>query len=102
MAIGLGAGSSYLKVQEACRAGETEACKRTRFTETGSFSGGLGGGIAGAKVGAEASRLVCAFGIYGKVVCGVILVGSVSFALSKGGEKFGEAAGEVVFENLYD
>ncbi|KEY88339.1 hypothetical protein PC358_04225 [Pseudomonas capeferrum] len=101
-AIGLGAGSSYLKVQAACRAGETEACKKIRFTETGSFSGGLTGGIVGAKIAGEAARLVCSFGVYGKVACGVVLVGSGSFAFSKGGEKRGETSGEAIFERLYD
>lgn len=100
--IGLGGGSSYLKVHEACRAGETEECKKIRFTETGSFSGGLAGGMAGAKLAADASQLVCAFGIYGKVACGVLLVGSASFALSKMGEGLGETTGELLFEKLYD
>jgi hypothetical protein len=48
--VALGGGASLLKVQEVCRSGETEACKRIRFTEAGSFSGGLGGGAVGALI----------------------------------------------------
>ncbi len=58
--------------------------------------------MAGAKLAADASQLVCAFGIYGKVACGVLLVGSASFALSKMGEGLGETTGELLFEKLYD
>ncbi|MCS5515257.1 hypothetical protein NWF32_07145 [Pseudomonas qingdaonensis] len=43
----IGAASSYFKIREACMAGETKACKKIRFTEAGSFLGGLGFGSLG-------------------------------------------------------
>jgi len=101
-AIGLGAGASYLKVQEACRAGETEACKRIRFTETGSFSGGLAGGAAGAWLTGKAAKAVCAVGPYGKIFCGIVMVGSGSLAIGKAGEKMGGLFGDVIYEASYD
>ncbi|UVL06297.1 PAAR domain-containing protein [Pseudomonas sp. B21-047] len=101
-AIGLGAGASYLNVQAACRAGETEACKKIRFTETGSFAGGLLGGAAGGKVGSVAAAAVCSFGVYGKAVCGIVAIGSGSYLGSKTGEKIGEGMIEWTYEVLHD
>ncbi|SMF31516.1 MULTISPECIES: PAAR domain-containing protein [unclassified Pseudomonas] len=101
-AIGLGAGSSLLKVQAACRAGETEACKKIRFTETGSFTGGLVGGVAGGKVGSIAAAAVCSFGVYGKAICGIVTIGGSSYLGSKTGETFGEGMMEWSYEVLHD
>jgi hypothetical protein len=37
-----------MKVQDMCTKGNAEACKRVKFTETGSFAGGIrGGALAG-------------------------------------------------------
>ncbi|HYQ51408.1 MAG TPA: PAAR domain-containing protein, partial [Pseudomonas sp.] len=102
VAIGLGAGSAYLKVQEACRAGETEACKKIRFTETGSLAGGLAGSAAGGKVGSIVAAAVCSFGVYGKAVCGIATVGGGSFLGSKAGEKFGESMMEWTYDVFHD
>lgn len=42
-----------IKVQGVCAEGDVEACGKVKFTETGSFLGGLSGGIvAGALLGA--------------------------------------------------
>ncbi|MFT0543657.1 PAAR domain-containing protein [Pseudomonas faucium] len=102
VAIGLGAGASYLKVKEACRAGETQACKRIRFTETGSFSGGLAGGAAGAWLAGKAATAVCALGPYGKIFCGIVVVGGGSLVIGKAGEEMGELMGDVIYEASYD
>lgn len=98
----LGGGASVLKVQEVCRAGETEACKRIRFTEAGSFSGGLGGGMAGVALGGYAAYLTCgvaaAFtGGLGGAVCGIVLVGGGSVAGGVGGSYGGELMGERLY-----
>jgi hypothetical protein len=37
--IALGDTAFAFKVQEVCGAGETQACQKIRFTETGGFSG---------------------------------------------------------------
>ncbi|MFD3213947.1 PAAR domain-containing protein, partial [Pseudomonas sp. LR_7] len=102
VAVGLGATSSYLKVQEVCRAGETEECKKVRFTETGSFTGGLIGGVLGGSAGGVAVKAVCKFGMWGKAICGIALVGTGSFAGGEGGGGAGEWIGEIVYENSDD
>jgi len=101
-AIGLGAGSSYLKVQEACRAGETDACKKIRITETGSFAGGLAGGFAGGKAASLAAKAVCSFGVYGKAVCGIAMIGGGSYGAGVVGEEAGEWLGELTYETFHD
>lgn len=100
--IGLGAGASYLKVHEACRAGETDECKKVRFTESGTFSGGLVGGAVGAAAGKSAASAVCKFGAWGKAACGIVTVGGLAFGSSKGVEAFGEFLGEQIYEAIYD
>jgi uncharacterized Zn-binding protein involved in type VI secretion len=100
--IGLGAGASYLKVHEACRAGETDECKKVRFTEAGTFSGGLVGGAVGAAAGKSAASAVCKFGAWGKAACGIVTVGGLAFGSSKGVEAFGEFLGEQIYEAIYD
>lgn len=99
VAVGLGATSSYLKVQEVCRAGSVEACRKVRFTEVGNFSGGVIGGIYGAKAGSLVATFTCgavgaATAGMGGAVCGVVLVGAGSYRgasnLGKGGEWLGE------------
>lgn len=100
--IALGGGASALKVQEVCRAGETEACKKIRFTESGSFSGGLGGGALGALIGGDVALAVCGFaaitGPVGVGFCGIVLVGGGSLIGAVGGESFGEWLGENIYE----
>ncbi|MEG0860843.1 MAG: PAAR domain-containing protein [Pseudomonas sp.] len=103
--IALGGGASVLKVQDVCRAGETEACRKIRFTEAGSFSGGLGGGAAGASLGGYAAYLFCgavgiATGGIGGAVCGIILVGGGSLAGGLGGGVGGEWLGELLYEKV--
>ncbi|MCO7521287.1 MULTISPECIES: PAAR domain-containing protein [unclassified Pseudomonas] len=102
LAVGLGATSSYLKVQDVCRAGETEACKKIRFTETGSFSGGLAGGVAGGGASGLAIKVVCNFGVWGKALCGIAVVGAGSFAGAEGGADAGEWLGELIYKVNYD
>ncbi|MFI7856582.1 PAAR domain-containing protein [Pseudomonas promysalinigenes] len=100
--VGLGVGSSYLKVYEACRAGETEECQKIRFTESGSFAGGLAGGALGAAAGKSAATAVCKFGAWGKAACGIVIVGGAGFGMSKGVEEIGEFVGETIYQVVYD
>ena len=102
VAVGLGATSSYMKIYEACRAGETEECKRVRYTETGSFSGGIAGGMAGGGVGKIAIKAVCGFGPWGRATCGIAVIGASSLGVGKLGEFLGEGAGELLYEAVYD
>ena len=106
-AIGLGGTSSYLKVQEVCRAGETAACKKIRMTETGSFAGSVGlGTLVSAGTGLAAGTLCAAFAVgtagVGVSVCGIVLVGAGGLAGGLAGEKIGESAGEFVYEASSD
>lgn len=95
---GLGGAASYLKVQEVCRNGETAECKKLRLKEAGSFSGGLAGSTAGAFGGAKAASMVCSFGIYGRIACGIALVVGGSLASNSLGGDIGETTGEVIYE----
>jgi len=104
-AVGLGGFSSYLKVQEVCRAGETEGCKAVRLIEAGSFSGGVVGGTAGGLIAGLVIPPVCAFlavgtAGFGGAVCGVALVGTGSLAGGLAGGNVGEFVGEKIYESL--
>jgi len=106
-AIGLGATSSYLKVQEVCVAGETDDCRKVRFTETGSFAGGLGGGMVGGYIAGAAAAALCGVfavgtGGLGVPVCGIVLVSAGSAAGSMGIGAAGEKVGEVIYEVMDD
>ena len=100
----IGGGASYMKVQDVCTAGDAQACERVKFTEAGSFAGGVGGGaLAGAVLTAPTVAGIC-FGIgvptagLGTLVCGVVVVGAGSLV---GGEIFGTIGGkvgEVIYE----
>lgn len=94
------------KVYEACTVGSD--CKKTAYTEVGSFSVGLGTGMgAGALVSGSVSTTVCSVVLgaltieaagAGMLACGVIFTGSVGYAGGELGGKFGEMAGEKVYE----
>ncbi|WP_312342907.1 hypothetical protein [Stutzerimonas nitrititolerans] len=95
--------ASSMKVQEVCRAGETEACEKIRYTEAGSLVGGVGGGtLAAGLVSPVAGSICVAIGIgsggLGGVVCGLIVVGGASFAGGAGGAAGGEWMGEFIYE----
>ncbi|AFN77636.1 hypothetical protein PSJM300_07830 [Stutzerimonas stutzeri DSM 10701] len=101
--IALTGTASSMKVQEVCRAGETEACEKVRFTEAGSLVGGVGGGtLAAGLVSPVAGSICVAIGIgsggLGGVVCGLIVVGGASFAGGAGGAAGGEWMGEFIYE----
>nr|WP_256678557.1 hypothetical protein [Pseudomonas sp. CM25] len=106
-AIGLGGASSYLKVQEVCRAGETEDCKKVRLTETGGFATGTAGAIV-ATLGANlVSGTICAAVTMGSAglaapVCGIVLVGASGMAGGVLGGKLGESVGEFIYEATSD
>lgn len=107
IAIGLGGTASYLKVQDVCRAGETEECKRIRLTEAGNFTGGLGGGALGAELGVLATAGLCGvFSVatsgFGAPVCGIVLVGGGSLAGGLIGNELGELTGEWIYEFSHD
>jgi uncharacterized Zn-binding protein involved in type VI secretion len=94
------------KIYEACTVGSD--CEKTTYIEIGSFSVGLGSGMAaGALVSGSVSTTVCSVILgaltieaagAGMLACGVIFTGSVGYAGGELGGKFGEMAGEKVYE----
>ncbi|WP_323567416.1 hypothetical protein [Pseudomonas sp. 5S4] len=100
----IGGGASYMKVQDVCRAGDAEACEKVKYTETGGFAGGAAGGfVAGGVLSAVGTGAICfAIGVptagVGALVCGVVVVGGVSFASGYLGGMGGEKAGELIYE----
>ncbi|MFJ4066336.1 PAAR domain-containing protein [Pseudomonas sp. NPDC089996] len=103
-ALGVGGASSYLKVEEVCRAGETEECERVRIKEAGSFAGGTLGGVAGGALIGGAALSACAVftvGI-GTPACGIVLVGAGSYFGAWAGESAGEFIGEKIYESRSD
>ncbi|MNG96759.1 hypothetical protein D3C79_558390 [compost metagenome] len=100
----LGGGASYLKVQDVCTAGNAEACEKIKFTETGSFIGGVGGGAAtgafltGSTVGALCVALGVPTGGMATLVCGIVAVGVGSVTGGALGGVIGELGGEVIYE----
>ena len=102
--IALTGTASAAKVQEVCRAGETEACEKIRYTEAGSFVGGMGGGGVAVPLASRlAAAPICAAigfgsGGIGGIVCGLVVVGGASYAGGEGGEWVGEWMGENIYE----
>jgi len=95
----LGGGSSLLKIQEACNSGNSDACKKLKFTEAGSFAGGLAGGTAGAYIGKTVASFAClSLGALSGSVCTIVIVGTGSFAGSEIGMHRGEYLGEKLYE----
>jgi uncharacterized Zn-binding protein involved in type VI secretion len=102
----IGGGTSYLKVQDVCTAGNTEACARIKYTESGSFIGGVAGGAAAgaALTGTAVSAICVGLGVptggVGTLLCGVVVVGVGSYAGGALAGAGGEALGEVVYETV--
>lgn len=102
--IALGGTASALKVKEVCQAGETQACRKIRFTETGSFLGAVGGGSAAVSITSRlAAGPICAAiglgsGGIGGVICALVIVGGASVTGGSGGQAGGEWMGEFLYE----
>lgn len=105
VATGIGGGVSYMKVQEVCAAGNTEMCKKIRFTETGAFAGGvLGGAAAGVVVSQGTAGAICAVagvptGGAAFLVCGLILAGASAYGAGYYGGMGGDVLGELFYES---
>jgi len=100
----VGGGASYMKVQEVCAAGNKDACEKIKYTEGGSFVGGVAGGaMAGAALTAPVVGAICVglgvpTGGLGTLACGVVVVAGGSFAGGALGGAGGEMFGEVIYE----
>jgi hypothetical protein len=100
----VGGSASYMKVQDICAGESTDACKKVKFTESGSFAGGVAGGaIAGfALTGSTTATICVALGVpsggLATLACGILVVGTGSLASGAIGGILGEEIGEVVYE----
>ncbi|WP_030137991.1 PAAR domain-containing protein [Pseudomonas fluorescens] len=100
----IGGGASYMKVQDVCTAGNVEACEKVKFTESGSFAGGvIGGAVVGSILtGSTAGAICLALGVptagAGTLVCGLVVVGVGSLAAGAAIGKVGEQVGEIIYE----
>lgn len=100
----IGGGASYMKVQDVCTAGNVEACEKVKFTESGSFAGGvIGGAVVGSILtGSTAGAICLALGVptagTGTLVCGLVVVGVGSLAAGAAIGKVGEQVGEIIYE----
>jgi uncharacterized Zn-binding protein involved in type VI secretion len=101
----IGGGASYMKVQDVCTAGNGEACEKVKFTEGGSFAGGvIGGAVVGSILtGSTAGAICLALGVptagTGTLVCGLVVVGVGSLAGGAALGKVGEQVGEIIYES---
>lgn len=91
-----------MNIADACRVGNTKACRRIRFTEAGNFSGGLGGGWLGAKIARELSPKICWRAGPKALICVIAITGAGALAGSLEGMQFGEDFGDIIFEALED
>ena len=100
----IGGGASYMKVKNVCSAGDAQACEKVKFTETGSFVGGVGtGAIVGATLSGTAGTALCvALGVptagVATLACAVIAVGAASATAGAVGGLAGGWVGEKIYE----
>lgn len=101
----VGGSASAMKVQDVCRNGSTEAGQKVKFTEAGSFIGGVGGGaLASGILTSTATTAICVgVGVstagVGILLCGIFVAGAGSFAGGYAGEKLTEYVAESIYEN---
>jgi uncharacterized Zn-binding protein involved in type VI secretion len=103
--IGFSALHSLNEINEACSVGREAECTKKKYTEIGSFSGGIVGGITGGAIGTGICTLALGLatievGGAGVLACGVILGTSGGYA---GGEYLsskGEGLGESIYEAI--
>ena len=101
----VGAGVSALKVQDVCAAGNSEACRRIRLTESGSFTVGVAAGMATGRiltapvVGGLCVALGVPTGGFLTLACSIVAVGAGSYAGGTLGEMSGEFIGEAIYES---
>ncbi|HCS42178.1 MAG TPA: hypothetical protein DIW52_05040 [Pseudomonas sp.] len=101
----VGGGASAIKVQGVCEEGNAEACEKVKFTEAGSFVGGIAGGatasaaLTGSAIGWVCAGLGVPTGGTGTLLCGLIVVGAGAFAGGLIGGKGGGMVGEIIYEN---
>lgn len=103
--IAFSAVHSINEINEACSTGREAECTKKKYTEIGSFSGGLAGGLAGGAIGMGICSLVLgtatmAAGGTGALACGVILGTSAGYVGGELSSSGGEAVGEFIYNSV--
>ncbi len=103
--IAFSAVHSINEINEACSTGREAECTKKKYTEIGSFSGGLAGGLAGGAIGMGICSLVLgtatmAAGGAGALACGVILGTSAGYVGGELSSSGGEAVGEFIYYSV--
>lgn len=103
--IAFSAVHSINEINEACSTGREAECTKKKYTEIGSFSGGIVGGIGGGAIGTGVCSIVLGlatveFAGAGALACGVVLGSGGGYLggeyLSRKGKSLGESIYEAV------
>ncbi|SDT06796.1 hypothetical protein SAMN05216198_3570 [Halopseudomonas litoralis] len=103
-ATGLTIVSSEMAIAETCRVGREDECRQMKFTERGLLAGGAATGslagiaVKGARAGAVCVTIGAGSAGVGGLVCGLMVVGTVSVAAGAVGGRAGELTGELLYK----
>lgn len=101
--IAFSAVHSINEINEACSTGREAECTKKKYTEIGSFSGGIVGGIGGGAIGTGVCSIVLGlatveFAGAGALTCGVVLGSGGGYLGGEYLSRKGESLGESIFE----
>ena len=101
LAVGVDGIIAVDNIKQACTGDDTSQCEVVSYKESGGFLGSIGGGMAGGKFGAAAVGLAVFLGVatggVAIVAIGFLGAGVGAYVGSKGGDAFGEMAGETFY-----
>lgn len=101
--IGLASGAATMRINEVCRTGSDEECRKVKFTEGGKLTGNIIGGMAGGAMAKGVTVEYC-IGIavrtrgVGGLLCALILNGAATSLGGNIGAKGLEPMGEILYE----
>lgn len=103
--IAFSAVHSINEINEACSTGREAECTKKKYTEIGSFTGGLAGGYAGGVIGMGLCTLILGgttveVGGAGALACGVILGTGGGYWLGQEGSDLGQSFGDSIYESV--
>ncbi|KLG16131.1 hypothetical protein YA52_17000 [Enterobacter roggenkampii] len=103
--IAFSAVHSINEINEACSTGRKAECTKKKYTEIGSFTGGLAGGYAGGALGMGLCTLILGgatveVGGAGALACGVILGTGGGYWLGQEGSDLGQSFGDSIYESV--
>ncbi len=107
VSIGFSALHSINEINEACSVGREDECTKKKYTEVGSFAGGLIGNYAGGAAGVGICSLVLgaltieAAGA-GALACGVIVGTGGGYITGEALSSVGEGLGTIIYESQGD